>query len=302
MASFRLNRYGWRAEVYRRGVRDSQSAFKTKAAAVAWAGQREAEIMAGVRGEIPNLTVQALIERYRREVSEKKKGKRWEKIRLDALGRDALASVRLRSLDTPHVEAWQERRLKAVSEASVRRERNLLNNVFNTAIRWRWLRLNPFKGVPRPPDGRHRERTATTAEIKALTAANGSMSRVITWALETGMRASEIALPPIVNGRVARLVDSKNGQARDVPLSKAALAVWDNGFGLTAESISALFARRCRELNIEGLTFHDLRHTAATRLAKKLTLFELCKMFGWKDPRHALRYYNEAAAEIAAKL
>jgi hypothetical protein len=156
MASFRLTAHGWRAEVFRRGVRRSQSAFRTKAAATAWAGQVEAEIMAGVRGEIPNLTVGALLERYEREVSAHKKGRRWETVRLTAIQRDdRLALVKLRSLDTPHVAEWQQRRLKAVSSASVRRERNLLNNVFEIARKeWKWLGKNPFEGVADRRTGR----------------------------------------------------------------------------------------------------------------------------------------------------
>lgn len=303
MATFRLTPYGWRAEVFRRGVRDSQSAFPTKAAAVAWAGQREAEIMAGVRGEIPNLTVKALLDRYEKSVSKGKKGERWEVIRLQALGRDRLASVRLRALDAPHVAEWQERRLQAVSEPSVRRERNLLNNVFNIAVKeWRWLKANPFQGVRRPKDGKARERVSTHAEEKKLIKGQDDLSRSIIIALETGMRASEIASNPEIKGRVARLVDSKNGEAREVPLSDRALAAWKQPINLTAGSISALFARRCRDEKIEGLTFHDLRHTACTRLAEKLDLLELCAMFGWKDPRHAKRYYNKTAAQIAKKL
>jgi integrase len=303
VATFRLTRYGWRAEVCRRGVRKSQSAFKTKAAAVAWAGRLESEVMAGVRGEIPNLTVQALLQRYKTEVSVGKKGRRWEEIRLDLVGRDRLASVRLRQLDTPHVAEWQERRLKAVSGASVRRERNLLNNVFEIARKeWKWLSKNPFEGVRRPKDGKPRKRIASQAEIKALTATDDAMSGVITFALETGMRASEIAQPPEVRGRVAILRDSKNGEAREVPLSAKAIEVWDGGFGLTAGSISTLFARRCDEMKIEGLTFHDLRASAATRLAKVLHPLQLAKMFGWKDLKHALIYYRETADDIASKL
>jgi integrase len=302
MASFRETKYGWRAEVFRRGVRRSESGFRTKAAAVAWAGRTESEIMAGVRGEVPNLTVLALFERYEKEVSAHKKGQRWESIRLKALGRDRLASVRLRHLDSPHVAEWQERRLQAVSGASVRRERNLLNNVFEIARKeWRWLGKNPFEGVRRPKDGKSRNRTATPTEITKLQkGASEQLGRAITIALETGMRASEIASNPEVNGRVAVLVDSKNGEAREVPLSEEAVKAWP--VGLTAGSISGLFARLCDDCEIKGLTFHDLRHTAATRLAKKLSLLELCKMFGWKDPRHALIYYNEGAADIAKKL
>ena len=76
----------------------------------------------------------------------------------------------------------------------------------------------------------------------------------------------------------------------------------EGGIGLTAGSISAMFAKLCDEQKIENLTFHDLRHTACTRLSKKLTLLELCKMMGWKDPRHALIYFNEGASSIAEKL
>jgi hypothetical protein len=194
MASYRETPYGWRAEVERKGIYRSKSAFKTKGAAVAWASRVEGEIMAGERGEVPNVTVSALLERYKKEVSDGKKGERWEKVRLTALQRDdRLALVRLRSLDAPHVAAWQERRLKAVSSASVRRERNLLNNVFEIARKeWKWLGKNPFEGVRRPKDGKPRRRIATPAEVEKLTAPNGQLSRAITITLESGMRAGEI--------------------------------------------------------------------------------------------------------------
>lgn len=264
--------------------------------------------MGGERGEIPNLTVGALFERYRLKVSPGKKGKRWETIRLLALEKDRLAAVRLRSLATPHVAEWQERRLEAVAAPSVRRERNLVNHVFEIAINeWHWLKKNPFgakgKAVRRPKDRKGRERIASDEETgKLLKAASPNMHRVITFALETGMRASEIANLRLVVGHVAFVSDSKNNEGRQVSLSEKALKVWQGGFGLTAGSISALFARLCEEEEIEGLTFHDLRHTACTRLAGKLDLFELCTMFGWKDPRHAKRYYNKTAADIAKKL
>jgi integrase len=304
MASFRLTPYGWRAEVSRHGVRRSASAFKTKGAAQAWAARQEAEIMAGIRGEVPNLTVAALFERYRKEVSPGKKGERWETIRLKAWERDRLAQVRLRQLDAPHVSDWQQRRLKAVSSASVRRERNLMNNAFNIAINeWRWLTKNPFKGVRRPKDGRARERIASPEEVEKLTElASPALRRAILFALETGMRAGEIAALRDVRGSVAYLHDTKNGEARQVPLSSRAIEIWSEGIPLTAGSISGLFTRLCEDAGITGLTFHDLRHSCCTRLAKKLTLLELCKMMGWRDPRHAMIYYNEATGDIAKRL
>jgi len=304
MASYRRLPSGlWQAQIFRRGVRDSDS-FSTKGAAIAWAGRREAEIMGGARGEVPNLTVAALLTRYEKEVSEHKKGKRWEVIRLTAMGRDRLAQVRLRELDSSHVAAWQERRLKAIKPASVRRERNLLNNVLEIARKeWKWLRANPFEGVRRPKDGRPRKRIASPPELDRLTRrASDKMSRVIVWAVETGMRAGEIAACRDVRGRVAYLYDSKNGEAREVPLSERALEVWGGGFALTAGSISELFARLTEDCGIKGLTFHDLRATACTRLAKKLNQIQLAKMMGWKDMKQAMVYYREDTADIAKLL
>lgn len=303
VATFRKRGNTWRVEIERKGVRRSAT-FESKQAAIAWAGRIEAEIMAGARGEVPNLTVKALFERYRLEVSAGKKGERWECIRLQALERDRLAQVRLRQLDAPHVADWQQRRLKAVSSASVRRERNLLNNAFEIARKeWRWLNANPFAGVRRPRDGRARTRIATDAEIAKLTAlASPSMKRVIAFALETGMRAGEIASQPEIRGRVAYLADSKNGEARQVPLSTAAIEVWQDGITISAGSISAMFAKLCAEAEITGLTFHDLRATAITRLARKLDALQLAKMIGHKDPKMLMIYYRESASDIAEKL
>lgn len=258
--------------------------------------------MAGERGEVPNLTVKAILDRYRDEVAEHKKGAKWEKIRLNALGLDRIASVKLRSLDAPHVADWQQRRLQDVSGASVRRERNLLNHAFEIARKeWRWLTRNPFDGVRRPKDSKPRDRVATQEEVSRLTERDGELSRVICFALETGMRASEIASGFSIRGRVAVLKDSKTGVGREVPLSAKALEAYGDGFSMTSGSISTLFARRCDELGIEGLTFHDLRHTAATRLSKKLDVWELAKMFGWKDLRIPLNTYYKADPEETAK-
>lgn len=305
MASFRESEYGWRAEVYRRGVRRSESGFKTKAAAVAWAGKVESEIMSGVRGEIPNLTLAELFDRYGREVSKGKKGERWEVIRLSTFKRDRIALVRLRHLDSPQAADWQQRRLEAVKSATVRRERNLMNNVFEIARKeWKWITKNPFEGVRRPKDGKPRDRVASAAEQrKLLKGASPELGRVITIALETAMRCKEIASNPPIAGRIAKLGDSKTGEGRDVPLSRKALKTWREPIRLTADSISVLFARLCGREGIAGLTFHDLKHTAMTMLSKKLDPWELAKMTGNKDMNLLLRvYYKMDPEDVARKL
>lgn len=65
----------------------------------------------------------------------------------------------------------------------------------------------------------------------------------------------------------------------------------------------AIPAQRARDrAGLIDVHFHDSRHWAATMMARKLPLVDLCRMFGWKDPKHALIYYNATASSIAALL
>jgi len=215
--------------------------------------------------------------------------------------------VSLKRLDRAHVAEWRDRRLKAVSAASVRREWNLLSHVCAVAIQeWRLLQVNPFKELPRPKSAQPRTRIATEQELaKLLAGASPKLARVIRFAVETGMRAGEIASLKLSNisGRVAILDDTKNGTRRQVPLSKVALEQLPAPFELTSGSISALFARLCEDCKVKGLTFHDLRRTAIVRLAKKLPPMELAKMVGHRDLKMTLNvYYQIDPEDIADKL
>jgi len=305
MATFRKRLGKWRAEVARAGRRQSKT-FDRKQDAEAWAARIESEIIGVHSGFIPpHLTLSDLLDRYAEEVSIHKKGRRWEEIRIDLLKRDRIASTRLSALDAPHVSDWQVRRLKSVSGESVRRERNLLSHAFNIAVNeWKWLKFNPLKSVRRPKGSKPRDRIATDDEISKLLRSGGSgIRRAIIVALETGMRASEIASNPKIVGKIAILDDSKTGAGRSVPLSEKAFQALVGGVGLTAGSISAEFAKLTKACGIKGLTFHDLRHHAASRLSKKLDVWELCKMFGWKDPKMCLNtYYQSDPNETAKKL
>ena len=48
--------------------------------------------------------------------------------------------------------------------------------------------------------------------------------------------------------------------------------------------------------------FHDTRHEAITRLAKRLDVLELARVVGHRDPRSLTIYYNETAEQLAKKL
>lgn len=308
MASFKKLPSGlWQAQVFRRGVRASLT-FASKGAATVWAGTLEAQILAGTYRTIADHTFADLLDRYQREVSAQKKGKRWEEVRIGLLKRDQLAQARLKHLSPAHVASWRDRRLQAVSGPSVRREWNLLSHACNIALKeWGWLQVNPFKEVRRPKSNQARDRTFTNGELeklkeKATTPMRQEAYRAVLFAIETGMRASEICSSPPINGRVLRLEDTKNGTRRDVPLSAAALELYGAGFSITPGTLDATFRAMRDEAGIEGLHFHDTRHTACTRLSVRLNMLQLQKMLGIKDPRVLSVYYNERAEDIAKLL
>jgi integrase len=102
----------------------------------------------------------------------------------------------------------------------------------------------------------------------------------------------------------------ERGVSRDVPFSPVARRLvarmegWDEEtvFGLSPRTLDTLFRRAKKRSGCDGFVFHDSRHTAATRLAQRLHVLDLCKMFGWTNPKMAMVYYNPTAAQIAGRL
>lgn len=305
----------WQHRVMVKGKRTSGT-FETKAAALAWeAEQRTAKTGGGATTQ----TCQDAFDKYEREVSKGKRGYRWEALRLAAFGRSSLGAVRMRDVDTTHIAAWRDERLKSVQGSTVQREMNLLSNVFTIARKeWKWISSSPTTDVKRPAENKPRFRRISQGEIDLMCHALGwrnkppttkqqSVAAIFLFALETGMRAGEICKlrKGDVTGRVARVRDTKNGEDRDVPLSARALEIWKmapEGFGITPASLDALFRKARDTTPIEDMTFHDTRHEAITRLARKLHVLDLARMVGHKDIRKLMIYYNESAEDIAAKL
>lgn len=323
MASYRKRANGWRVEICVNGIRDSATRT-TKAEARAWAERREDEIRSGrIAGRD---TVADLFDRYAREVTPSKRGERWERLRLGLLSRMRLGSIRLTELSAADLGAWRDERLKMVSAGSVLREMNLIGHVLETARReWGLIDENPLRDVRRPPAPRARNRRPTQDEVDRIVLSLGwsddgaietvsqRVAAAYLFAIETAMRAGEICglLPGNVDlhNRTAHLVMTKNGQSRDVPLSWRAVELleqlkpWgDTVFQLQAKSLDVLFRRARDNCAIEGLTFHDSRREATSRLSKKLHPLELARVTGHTNLSQLLTYYNETAAELAKKL
>jgi integrase len=330
MAYYRKRSGGWRAEIEKAGVRDSET-FPTKAQAVAWATNRESEIMAGKRGELPKRRVSEAFIKYAEEESPKKKGVRWELVRLAKLGREVKFRDKIISeVMQTDISAWRDSRLKEVSPASVNREWNLMLSVFQVARKeWRWLDSMPFEDVKRPRDPKPRNRRVRDDEAKAICDALGyiedqpitmkqqEIAVAFLLAIETGMRAGELTSLHWneVSDKAAHLSKTKNYDERFVPLSTRAVELFEklrgrdesSVFTFSTATLDTMF-RKAREKSkkkipvIATLHFHDTRHEACTRLSKKLSVLELARVIGHRDLKSLLIYYNPTPEELAAKL
>jgi integrase len=116
--------------------------------------------------------------------------------------------------------------------------------------------------------------------------------------------------------QVAHLDLTKNGDARDVPLSHAAMAALRELAGSDAwpkvgrvlpagpDRLSHGFIQVCKLAGIEGLTLHDLRHEATSRLFE-LGCFELpevAAITGHRTWAMLKRYTHPRAKELARKM
>lgn len=126
------------------------------------------------------------------------------------------------------------------------------------------------------------------------------------------MRAGEIVRLDQENLHLDRsflhIPQSKNGTARDVPLSSEAIRLlealpdMDPVFGIGSAQLDRLFRKMRDRAAVEDLHFHDSRHYAVTRLSKKLDVLALARMIGHKDIKMLMVYYDETAEELAKRL
>lgn len=338
MATVRTRGNRWEAQVRRQGWPTQTRHFAKKRDADAWAASIEADLARGIfrntrRAE--STLLRDLLVRYRDEVTPEKKGYVAERCRLDALSRTFFARLSLDRV-TPEVMArWRDERLAYVSGSTVNRELNLLSVVFNTARKdWGITFDNPISMIRRPKENRARRRRLEAGEEQRLRAElapagrreNGTFSKggtrnrwilpFVVLALETGMRRSEILAlkwPDVsLEDCVACLHDSKNGEAREIPLSSRAVACLQTVpviegdpriFPVTVEAVKQAFERAVARAGIVDLRLHDLRHEATSRLAMRLdNVLELAAVTGHKTLRMLARYYHPRASDLAAKL
>lgn len=333
MASYRKRGDVWQAIIDRKGIYKAAS-FPLKSQAVAWATKTEADIISGMLGLVADKSLGEVLQKFADEKAPKRPGGKWEITRIAMTQRlfPKLMAVRIKNLTEYDMAQWRDARMAVVSDASVRREWNLLSKVFSIAIReWKWMQRNPLLEIDRPPTTEARERRISDDEIARILFAAGyqhdtpphnTASRVgamFLFAIETAMRCKEMCILrwDYVNfeQRTAlvpkkSVTHTKTG-GREVPLTSEAIRILrqleqvkdgDLVFNLKEAQVDANFRKYKKHAMIEDLHFHDTKHEAVTRLASQMRIEDLARAVGTRNLTILMGYYNKSAADIAKGL
>ncbi|MHB1606228.1 MAG: site-specific integrase [Leptospirales bacterium] len=318
--------YQWQALIRRKGFETQARVFNTKAEAEAWAQVTESEMTRGVfvsRKEAENTTLSEALDPYLKEITEKKKGSYQESRRIENLKIHRLGKRFLATIQGKDIAEYRDERLESVSPATVRRELVILSHLFTVVSKeWGMSGLgNPVQSI-RLPSGRgvSRDLRKHPGEEKALLDAceeyGGDLPHVVRFALETAMRRGEIAGltwdDVDLKKKTATLLNTKIGEKRIVSLSAEAIRILSviprridgRVFGYTdPHSIIWAFIHACKKAGIAGLTFHDLRHEATSRLFELgLSAEKVKEITGHKTDQMLPRYTHLKAEDIAEEI
>jgi len=324
MASVLKTKTGsFRVQIEHNGKREYKT-FRTKTLATTWANQREAELERGLIASVDlaqRTALNEVIRDYRARVLPTKRGHHL-KSSLTALER-SFGSLRLISITPRDVSLFRDDRLKAgASGSTVTKDLNLLRVLIDHAILEMSIHLpsNPARMCKNPKSAPPRTRVLEASEEALLFEATKHplLPSIMTLAIETAMRLGELLNMRWghidFNSRTLFIPLTKTDVPRVIPLSTKALATLralprnikdERVFGCwkRADSFQKTFRRAVLKSAIKDFRFHDLRHTATSRLAQRLpNVIELAAITGHSSLSMLKRYYHVSPAQLAAKL
>lgn len=195
-------------------------------------------------------------------------------------------------LISQYVTARRQAKRK-VTASTRNRELAALSKMMSLARRWRWVRENPCELVPKEKEKSDVGRVLTEEEEtllleKAKGLCNADLPDIILFDLHTGFRIgqlpfvrwSDVDLPR----KSIKSLNEKTKQPYFIPLSEALHVMLlrrsrvchisglvfpsNSGTPLQKDNIRRAFRLALDSAKIKGIRFHDLRHTAASRLAR----------------------------------
>jgi len=308
----------------------------TKAVADAVLAERKKQIRLGtydlIRTDIPTLSeFKEDYVVYKRDTLKNRSWKK-DKSHINRWAKE-LGSKKLSEIVVKHIDDYKLKRQREVKAVTVNRELQSLRHLFNLAKKWKkFFGENPVSESGLIKTESNRKRILTyEEEIVLINNSSPHLKPIIQTALLTAMRLGEILtlrwkdVDLNYNLITIRAEISKSKKQRKIPISKrlkeilkeqryisglsGMVFLTQNGVAYSPKNSSALkrtFTTARKKSALMDLRFHDLRHTAATRMAENgasvVAVKEIC---GHANLNTTLQYFHpdkslKEAVEILA--
>lgn len=245
--------------------------------------------------------------------------------------------TKIRDITVAHLVAFRAARLKTPTKygkprnvASVNRELAKLRMMLSVAVTCGWLVKSPFARAKAGSlisiaDERQRERILSTDEERRLLVACDAPRRerlraLVISALDTGARRGELITlrwqDVDLEARTMHVTSykGKTMQKRELYITTRMLIELEKLLAMKSKTDDMLGERLVygisnnvesswraarKEAGLDGLRFHDLRHTAATRLVgAHIPLPEVGRVLGHSNPVTTYRYVNRTSEMV----
>ena len=247
---------------------------------------RKSEILRGVYKQPVKITFGEFGKRYMEHAKANKQSWLRDQQMLENLHSFFGKERPLTEITPVSIEGYKVHRRAKVSGATVNRELALLKRMFNLAITWDlFLGANPVRKVKFFREFNTGLRVLSAEEEKSLLQnASPYLQDLIRFAVNTGLRVGEIfslrwSDVDLKKG-ILTIFSPKTYKLREVPINaetrnvleawwlgkKAEFVFYNPGTGKPFVDLKAGFALACQKAGIEGVTWHKLRHTFASRL------------------------------------
>jgi integrase len=324
-----------RGERYRKAIPEARTKAQAELAEV----KAKEAVFAGRYGsDLSNITLREFVEKvYLPWARDNKRS--WKND--ESRAKPILAyfkNKKMREINRFNVEQYRKAR-RATSNgrggtrapASVDHEIRLLSRIFSLAVERDEVEVNPCKGVKMLNRGNAVTRYLTPDEeerlLPVLTGRRQHLLDITLIDLHTGMRRTEILTLhrrqiDFIRGSI-EVIETKNGRPRSVPMHQTLRPILQrlvekagpNGYlfenpktGKPIRDVKTAWRTALRDAKIEGLRFHDLRHTFGTRaIDGGAPLSAVKEVMGHMDIRTTMRYVHATdegkrrAVEAAAR-
>jgi integrase len=222
------------------------------------------------------------------------------------------------TLTTDEIRDWRDELAEKLEPATVNRYLAVVRSALNLADTSGHQHRDPMAGITFGGEDNARDRLCSPEEYRRLIeAAQGDLGACITVGYWTGMRLGEIVNLTRdrldLDAGMLRLSASatKEATAKSVPLPADAVSalrsipsrIDGRVFRCNRDWYSRKFGELAKSLEIKDLHFHDLRHTALTRMADAgVDIMTMAAISGHKTLEMLKRYVHRREVALRAAM